>query len=109
MVTTDSKTEVLSSGLELQHVGKRRERAHYYRRVTVKGGEMVWVRTELLPSDITGRAYYLAKGFRLDPPTGTEWAKERVAEPDETAKLQAQIAALQAEVNRLKEEESIFK
>ncbi len=54
--------------------GKRRERAPYYRQIPSKNGEMVWVQTSPLPSDPLGKQQYLAKGFRLAPPEGTEFA-----------------------------------
>jgi hypothetical protein len=80
--TTINKSEVLSSGLVMEPVkGKRRERACYYRRITVIGGEMIWVRTGLLPSDAVGREYYLTKGFRLSPPEGWDTGQQAVIAP----------------------------
>ncbi len=104
MVTRDSTTEVLPSGLMTEKIPnlKRRQRSKYYRRITVMGGEMVWVQTELLPSDVEGRAYYEAKGFRLTPPEGTEFAHNK--SPVEENKdgvirtLQDEIASLKAKL-----------
>jgi hypothetical protein len=52
---------------------QHREKGYYYRQITVKGGEMVWVKTCLLPFDAEGQKYYLSKGFRLQPPPGVEF------------------------------------
>ena len=72
---------------------KRRQRAYYYRRITVQGGEMVWVRTELLPSDMEGQAYYRAKGFRLEPPEGTEFALNNTVKKEAETKAKAEAEA----------------
>ena len=101
MVTNDSQPQVLSSGIEVEPFkGKRRKRSYYYKRITVKGGDMVWVRTELLPSDREGMMYYLDKGFRLDPPEGTEWAKLLPPKPEDPEKvfMRERIAELEAQV-----------
>ncbi len=90
--------------------GKRRERATYYRQIPTKNGEIVWVMTSLLPSDPLGKQQYLAKGFRLTPPEGTEFAAINVDQEklektlddktqvindllDEVAKLKAELEA----------------
>ena len=102
MVTRDATSEVLSSGLIREEIPKlkKRLRSYYFKRITVKGGDMVWVRTELLPSDMLGRSYYLSKGFRLDPPEGTEWAKARPPKLDDPEKvtLRNQVADLEAQL-----------
>lgn len=77
---------------------KRRERAYYYRRVTVKGGDMIWVRTGLLPSDAEGREYYLSKGFRLTPPSENEFE-----EPKEVVAVEV-VNEKQKEIDRLLKE-----
>lgn len=101
MATDDVKPQVLSSGIEVgPFKGKRRKRSHYFKRITVKGGDMIWVRTELLPSDREGMMYYLDKGFRLDPPEGTEWAKDLPPKPEDPEKvsLREKIAVLEAQL-----------
>ncbi len=67
------------------YVGKRRERAPYYRQIPSKNGEMIWVMTSLLPSDPMGKQQYLATGFRLTPTEGTAFAAINV-EPEHLEK-----------------------
>lgn len=101
MVTSDTKAEVLPSGVIIEpHKAKRRQRSYYFKRITVTGGNMVWVRTEMLPSDPEGRMYYMSKGFRLDPPQGTEWAKDQPPASDdpEKAALRREVEALKAQL-----------
>ena len=106
MVTTGSTTEVLQSGLLKEPIEnlKKRLKGYYYKRITVKGGEMRWVRTELLPYDVQSKAYYCSKGFRTDPPQGTEWAKPEVKVEDGNDALYAEIAMLRA---KLKSQEEV--
>ncbi len=98
--------EVLPSGLIIEPVKdmKRRLRSIYYRRITVKGGDMIWVKTGLLPSDPMGRLYYESKGFRLTPPEGTEFApaSEPKTEDKAIAEKDATIQALIEEVKALR-------
>ncbi len=62
---------------------------------------MVWTQTELLPSDMEGRAYYTAKGFRLDPPEGTEFALNNTANiKKENDSLKQEKERLEAEAER---------
>ena len=97
MVTNNSTTEVSRTIISLN---KSRQRSYYYKRITVKGGEMVWVRTELLPSDLLSKHYYTSKGFRTDPPQGTEWAKELPPAPEDTEKqkLYEEVAQLKKQL-----------
>ncbi len=108
MDTSDSKSEVLQSGLLKEQLPnlKKRLKAYYYKRVTVTGGDMKWMRTELLPADPSMKMYYLSKGFRLDPPQGTEWARNApqvVDEHADTTELYAEIAALKAKLKTQEE------
>jgi hypothetical protein len=103
LVTSDSTTEVLSSGLQVEPVNKmkRRLRSIYYRRITVKGGEMIWVKTGLLPSDTVGKEYYLSKGFRLTPPEGTEFAEPTTKTIQALDEKDSQIKSLSEQVTQL--------
>ncbi len=94
--------EVSPEGIGFKPLPKlqRRERAYYYRRITVQGGDMVWVRTGLLPSDSQGREYYLTKGFRLTPPGENEFVELATAEA---------VSEKQKEVDRLEEEVKALK
>ncbi len=98
MVTNNSTTEVSQTFVSLN---KSRQRSYYYKRITVKGGDMLWMRTEKLPSDLLSREYYKTKGFRLDPPQGTEWAKDLPPTPEdiERQKLYEEVAQLKKQLD----------
>mgnify|MGYP001557778874 CR=1 FL=1 len=73
---------------------KKRQRSIYYREING-----VWMQTGLLPSDAQGRELYLAKGFRLTPPSDVEFLP--VMESDtEKDKLYAEIADLKEQLRR---------
>ncbi len=97
-------SEVLQSGLIMESPAgmKKRQRSIYWKKVTVKGGDMIWMQTMPLPSDIQGQAYYLSKGFRLKPPDETEPAPE--VDKDEQIRNQigeiARLTAQLAEANK---------
>lgn len=98
MVTNNTEVLPVPKDLEMRYFGKKRERSHYIRPVTHSDGDKRWVtwdRTGLLPSDMAGRAYYESKGFKLDPPQGTEGAK---VDDAEKTQLKAQVAELQAKL-----------
>ena len=100
-------SEVLPTGLLMEKVPdlKRRQRSIYYRRITVKGGDMIWIQTGLLPSDPLGRLYYESKGFRLTPPGGTEFAPSSPEQkPEDKSEKDRQINALLEEVRLLRAE-----
>ncbi len=99
MVTQNSTTEV-SQGKTIISLNKSRQRSYYYKRITLEGGNMIWVRTALLPSDLYSRHYYTSKGFRTDPPQGTEWAKDLPPTPEniERQKLYEEVAQLKKQL-----------
>ncbi len=98
-------TSTLPSGLRIQTIGKRRQRIHYYRQWVLPDGTKEWGQTALLPSDTEGKAYYLAKGFRLDPPEGTEFSltntAEKIRKENEALKAEAEILVAKAERDSL--------
>lgn len=81
----------------------RRQLARYWRTITTPDGEEVWVQTLPLPADLTSRALYLAKGFRLRPPEDAGVDAES-GEDEEKERLYAEIAALRAKNTELKQE-----
>lgn len=99
MVTNNSTTEV-SQGKTIISLNKSRQRSYYYKQVTVRGGHMEWMRTALLPSDLYSKHYYTSKGFRTDPPQGTEWAKDLPPTPEEIEKqkLYEEVAQLKKQL-----------
>jgi hypothetical protein len=66
---------------------KRRQRDIYWRKI----GD-TWEKTQLLPSDATGRELYLSKGFRLTPPSDKEPEDNTLLAENKSLKLQLQMA-----------------
>ena len=73
---------------------KKRQRALYWRPMTVKG-ETQWIQTLPLPADPISRDIYFAKGFRLSPPPEGEAPQmvdtEKEALLAENARLKAML------------------
>jgi len=83
---------------------------NYYKRITVSDGEMLWVRTELLPSDPESMRNYLRKGFRTSPPEGSEWDLNKTAREAKAAQEKIEMEAkVRAEVESKLEAENTQK